>query len=110
MTRATAHCRLALCAALLACGTPLYAATGLEGRVIAGYQGWFGCPHDFAGNKEWQHWFAGAPRVESLTVDALPALTAFRTQDLCDTGLKRVDGSTVHVYSSQNPRIEDAHR
>src|SRR5690349_17975186 len=29
----------------------------LAGRVIVGYQGWFGCPNDFAGNKNWYHWF-----------------------------------------------------
>ena len=32
-------------------------AEGLKGRVIVGYQGWFGCPNDFEDNKVWQHWF-----------------------------------------------------
>jgi len=32
-------------------------ADDLKGRLIVGYQGWFGCPNDFEDNKVWQHWF-----------------------------------------------------
>jgi hypothetical protein len=85
------------------------AAEGLEGRLIVGYQGWFGCPGDFEGNRAWQHWFQGEPSAETLTVDQLPALDAFAAEDLCDTGLKRVDGRPVRVFSSQNPRIVRQH-
>ncbi|HEV2099596.1 MAG TPA: hypothetical protein VGR45_11810, partial [Stellaceae bacterium] len=32
------------------------AASGLDGKIIVGYQGWFGCPGDFPGNTSWLHW------------------------------------------------------
>lgn len=83
--------------------------TGLSGRLIVGYQGWFGCPNDFGDNKEWQHWFDPAAGNRSLTVDLLPSVNKFNVEDLCDTGLKRTDGSPVYVFSSQNPNIVAKH-
>jgi hypothetical protein len=52
------------------CATPAAAdpADGLSGRLIVGYQGWFGCPGDYEGNKDWQHWFVKAVRAEFLPV------------------------------------------
>lgn len=100
---------LHLVAALLvaaACPAP---AEGLDGRLIVGYQGWFGCPGDFEGNRAWQHWFQGPPSAQTLTVDQLPALDAFPLQELCDTGLKRADGRPLRVFSSQNPKVVDQH-
>jgi hypothetical protein len=82
---------------------------GLTGRVIVGYQGWFGCPNDFLDNKEWHHWFGQAGDNRSLTVDLLPSVSAFNVEDLCDTGLKRDDGSPVYVFSSQNPNVVAKH-
>jgi hypothetical protein len=93
---------------LLASGTG-FAADGLDGRLIVGYQGWFGCPGDFEGNRGWQHWFHGEPSPQSLTVDQLPALDDFPKQELCDTGLKRADGRPLYVFSSQNRNIVDQH-
>jgi hypothetical protein len=93
----------------LAGGTALASAEGLEGRLIVGYQGWFGCPGDFEGNRAWQHWFHGEPSPQTLTVDQLPALDAFPREELCDTGLKRADGQPLYVFSSQNARVVDQH-
>jgi hypothetical protein len=94
---------------LLAVAGTAFAADGLQGRLVVGYQGWFGCPGDFQGNREWQHWFHGAPAADRLTVDQLPATDAFRREDLCDTGLKRSDGAPVYVFSSQNAKVVDQH-
>lgn len=103
--------RPVLAAALLVllAATVHAAPSGLAGRVIVGYQGWFGCPGDYLDNKEWQHWFEGAAGARALTVDMLPSLKSFKREDLCDTGLKRADGSAVHVFSSQNPAIVARH-
>lgn len=85
------------------------AKSGLYGRFIVGYQGWFGCPGDFDGNAHWEHWFHGAPGADTLLVDMLPATEALPATDLCDTGLTGRDGTAVRVFSSQNPNVVDHH-
>ena len=85
-------------------------ATGLKFRLIVGYQGWFGCPEDMPGNTRWEHWFyKNDPRVEHLAVDLLPSVAQFRSADLCATNLRRADGSTISVFSSQNARVVATH-
>lgn len=83
---------------------------GLDGKLIVGYQGWFGCPEDFEDNKAWQHWFVKGVRPEFLTVDLLPSVHEIRPEDLCDTGLPRADGQgTIKLFSSQNPNVVTTH-
>ena len=85
-------------------------ANGLKGRLIVGYQGWFGCPGDTPGNTHWEHWFyKNEPVADNLAVDLLPSVGQFRTEDLCPTKLRRADGSTIRVFSSQNTRIVATH-
>ena len=87
-------------------GTP----EGLNGRLIVGYQGWFGCPGDYAGNGQWQHWFTdNVADADHLHFDLLPSLDQFRPEDLCDSPLRHKDGSTVRLFSSQNERIVATH-
>jgi hypothetical protein len=84
--------------------------SGLKGRLIVGYQGWFGCPQDVPGNARWEHWFhRNSSGVENLAVDLLPLVTQFRTEDLCPTSLRRADGAPINVFSSQNPRVVEQH-
>jgi len=83
---------------------------GLSGRLIVGYQGWFGCPNDFEKNANWQHWFVKGIRPEFLTVDILPSVRSLKPDDLCDTGLPRADGQgTIKLFSAQNPNVVAAH-
>jgi len=83
---------------------------GLSGRLIVGYQGWFGCPGDFEDNTLWQHWFVKGVRPELLTVEVLPSVRGFEVADLCDTRLPRADGQgTIRLFSSQNPAVVAAH-
>jgi hypothetical protein len=85
-------------------------ADGLSHRLIVGYQGWFGCPDDFEGNKNWQHWFVKGVRPEFLTVDILPSVRELNSADLCDTGLPRADGKgTIKLYSAQRAEVVAAH-
>jgi hypothetical protein len=88
---------------------PATARSALAGRLIVGYQGWFGCPGDLDGNSDWQHWFVKGVRPEFLTVDALPSVRELEPQDLCDTGLRRADGSPVRLFSAQNPHVVSTH-
>jgi len=84
-------------------------ANGLNGRLILGYQGWFGCPGDDGQNKEWQHWFPGHPNPQEILIDMIPSQHSISTSDLCDTGLKKPNGGTVYFYSTQNPNIVFKH-
>jgi hypothetical protein len=86
------------------------ASSGLDGKLIVGYQGWFGCPKDFEDNNAWQHWFVKDVRPEYLTVDLLPSVREIKPEDLCDTGLARSDGQgTIKLFSSQNPNVVGTH-
>jgi hypothetical protein len=83
---------------------------GISGRLIVGYQGWFGCPGDFEDNKSWQHWFDKDPGPQAFTVDMLPSTRELKPEDLCDTGLRRADGQgTIKLFSSQNPNVVALH-
>jgi hypothetical protein len=83
---------------------------GLTGKLITGYQGWFGCPKDFQDNAVWQHWFVKGVQPQYFTVDFLPSLRDIDPKDLCDTGLPRSDNKgTIKLFSSQNPRVVEAH-
>ena len=85
-------------------------AEGLSGRLIVGYQGWFGCPNDFEDNKNWQHWFVKGVHPAYLTVDLLPSFREIRPEDLCDTGLPRSNGQgTIKLFSSQNRNVVLTH-
>lgn len=83
--------------------------TGLDRKLIVGYQGWFGCPDDFGDNKNWQHWFVNATQPQNFTVDYLPSLREFNTKDLCATRLRRPDGGPVYLYSAQNRNVVSTH-
>ncbi len=102
-----------LCGFLSQC-SPGYAtdsdsASSLHGKMIVGYQGWFGCPGDFRGNKLWDHWSFKKPDSENLIVDLLPQTDEFNRQDLCVTDWSRPDGSKMCLYSCLNGNIVDKH-
>lgn len=85
-------------------------ADGLKQRLMVGYQGWFGCPHDAPGNTRWEHWFhKNSSGVEDLSVDLLPSVRQLREADLCPTELRRADGSPIRVFSSQNASVVATH-
>jgi hypothetical protein len=83
--------------------------SGLSGKVMVGYQGWFGCPGDFEGNTAWRHWFLANDSVDSLLVDQIPSVRGIDDNDLCITNMKRPDGAPVKLFSSQNPRVVATH-
>ena len=85
-------------------------AQDLHGRMIVGYQGWFGCPGDAPGNQNWEHWFfKNTPNAANLSVDMLPSTKGIADADLCETGLTRADGTPIKLFSSQNPRVVAQH-
>jgi hypothetical protein len=76
----------------------------LVGKLIMGYQGWFACPGDAAG-EGWLHWFSdGAP-----TVDMLPDVSELSASERCHTSMIAADGRPVDLFSSQNPATVERH-
>ena len=103
--------------AIMCVATPLHSlgsAEGLSGRVIVGYQGWFGCPGDYAGNQRWQHWVIQEkdknwPTPDNIRVDLLPAVQGIPEEELCRSGMRAPDGAPIWLFSSQNAKVVLAH-
>src|SRR4051794_6344036 len=57
-------------------------ATTLRHKVLCGYQGWFRCPGDPAG-EGWKHWSRNAKKltVDTVTFEMWPDLTEFDDQE-----------------------------
>lgn len=79
--------------------------TTLNGKMIFGYQGWFGCPGDGSG-RGWVHWMNDR---QQPTVDMLPDVSELDQDELCDSGWTAKDGSHIQLFSSQNPKTVDRH-
>lgn len=85
--------------------------TSMDGKLLFGYQGWFGCPEDGSALRGWEHWFhrdqpAG---VDSVHVDLWPDISELDADERCTTPFTLPDGSPAHVYSAYNPKTVDRH-
>ena len=78
--------------------------SSLDGKVLFGYQGWFGCPGSWGGN--WSHW--GNP-PSGVSVDMYPDLSDFPKADLCAVPGYGPGGSAAYFFSARNPRVTDMH-
>ncbi len=79
-------------------------ATTLKGKVMTGYQGWFGTPNDLADNGGWRHWARNNTMTpENFTIDMWPDLTEYdpatlaRAADVVTGG-----GEPAYLFSSRN--------
>jgi hypothetical protein len=84
--------------------------SSLDGKVMCGYQGWFGCEGD--GSKVgWVHWGRGKqkPMPGKITIDAWPDTREYDADELFDTGFKYKDGSVAKLFSSYHPKTVDRH-
>ena len=86
-------------------------ATTIHGKLLFGYQGWFGCPDDGSPLGAWEHWFRrGAPAsAETLRVDMWPDVSELAPGEQCATPLSLPDGRAAHVFSAHNPITVDRH-
>jgi hypothetical protein len=75
-------------------------ATTLDGKLMFGYQGWFGCPGDGSPLNSWEHWFRRG---------AATAATELPEGERCQTELTLPDGQRAQLYSAYNPRTVDRH-
>ncbi len=84
----------------------------LVGKVMTGYQGWFGTPND-ANDEGWRHWTRGSgsdPSPTQITIDMWPWLNEYRTQDLYPAGeMVHPDGRPAYLFSSRDPETVQRH-
>jgi hypothetical protein len=86
-------------------------ATTLDGKLLFGYQGWFGCPGDGSPLDAWEHWFRRAEPAGAATlrVDMWPDVSELEPDERCDTPLTLPDGRKAQLYSAYNPKTVDRH-
>jgi len=86
-------------------------ATTLLGKLMFGYQGWFGCPGDGSSLDAWEHWFRRGtpPSRTSLRVDMWPDVSELSADERCNTPLMLPNGSPAQLFSAYNPRTVDRH-
>ena len=85
----------------------------MNGKVYAGYQGWFSAPSDGMRNgfDNYQAPYKGklAFKPGASAIDLWPDLSEFDEDELHDTPFKFKDGRTAHVFSSANAKTVDRH-
>ncbi len=81
----------------------------IEGKILAGYQGWFNAVGDGSGLK-WKHYGnKGAFKPGSASIDYWPDLKEFDNDEKYKTSFTHKDGKPAYVFSSANPKTVDRH-
>ncbi|EEF63121.1 hypothetical protein Cflav_PD5756 [Pedosphaera parvula Ellin514] len=83
-------------------------ATTLSGKVMCGYQGWFGAPGDGNPERGWRHWTKqrGPLADGNAKVDLWPDVSELNATERFLTDFKLPDGRTAEVFSSfQKPTV-----
>lgn len=83
--------------------------SGLKGKILCGYQGWFRTPNDETGCG-WHHYGSGGNfTANSCTIDLWPDVSELPKSDLQKSDFKHQDGRSAYVYSSVKPSVSDLH-
>lgn len=83
----------------------------LHHKVLCGYQGWFRCPGDGAG-QGWRHWGRGRKELlaQNLTVEMWPDLSEYGADEKFPVpGFTNPDGTPAHLFSSANAQTVQRH-
>jgi len=80
----------------------------MDGKLMVGYQGWFGAAGDGSG-LGWMHYGNLSAGADDCTVDAWPDMTGAGSAERYPTGFRNADGSAACVFSSYNPATVDRH-
>jgi hypothetical protein len=74
----------------------------LTGKVMCGYQGWFGAPGDGSSEHGWRHWTKNGGLLEdgNAKVDLWPDVSELDSSQRFPTGFKMADGRPAEVFSS----------
>src|SRR6516225_12288812 len=86
-------------------------ARSLHHKVLCGYQGWFRCPGDPAG-EGWKHRSRNSKRIApgTLTFEMWPDLSEFGDDEKYPApGFNYPDGKPAHLFSSAHPKTVDRH-
>lgn len=78
---------------------------------MCGYQGWFRCPGDPAG-EGWRHWSRNRSRIapETLTFEMWPDLSDLGADEKYEApGFTTSDGKQAYLYSAANPNTVERH-
>lgn len=78
--------------------------TTLQGKIMAGYQGWFNAPSDGAG-LGWTHWARSGSKPfapGNVAVDLWPDMSEATAEERFPTGFKHANGEPAVVFSSHN--------
>jgi hypothetical protein len=90
---------------------PVIDATTLRHKVLCGYQGWFRCPGDPAG-EGWWHWSRNAARIApgTLAFEMWPDTSEYTAEELyAAPGFTHPDGTPARLFSSAHPRTVERH-
>ena len=80
-------------------------ATTMTGKLLMGYQGWFGCPGDGSASSGWIHWFRNQnPVATNATVDFWPDVSELDPDELFTTGMTYSNGAPAKLYSAYNAK------
>ncbi|MDB6023453.1 MAG: hypothetical protein JWQ04_3310 [Pedosphaera sp.] len=74
----------------------------LVGKVMCGYQGWFGAPGDGNAANSWRHWTKHRGPLEdgNAKVDLWPDVSELAPDEKFQTGFKLPNGRPAEVFSS----------
>src|SRR5439155_622863 len=90
---------------------PVIDATSLRHKVLCGYQGWFRCPGDPAG-EGWRHWSRNSKKItpDSLTFEMWPDTSEYTAEEkYAAPGFTLPDGKPAHLFSSSHPKTVERH-
>lgn len=83
--------------------------TGMHGKVLVGYQGWF-APQDPSGQWAWFHYGRdGKFEPGSCGIDLWPDVSELDPDERYPTAFRHADGSVASVFSSLNPKTVRRH-
>lgn len=86
-------------------------AASLRHKVLCGYQGWFRCPGDPAG-EGWRHWSRDSKRIapETVTFEMRPDTSELTAgEKYAAPGFTRPDGTQADLFSSAHPLTVERH-
>ena len=86
-------------------------ATTLNRKVICGYQGWFRCPGDSAG-EGWRHWSRRHDEISprTLTFEMWPDMAEYSAEERFPApGFSNPDGSVATLFSAAHPKTVARH-
>ncbi len=90
-------------------GYPPVDPSTVVGKVMTGYQGWFGVPGDGSVSGSWRHWFRNqTPAAANATFDLWPDLSELDPDELYATTMT-IGGSAAPLYSAYNAKTVRRH-